>query len=77
MGTKAEISKCVLNVCVNVTFIYIYIYIYVQFDRIFIECFASILRCFHLKVILHGFLHVCIGTLFSKLIKGSPTSFLF
>ena len=75
MGTKGEISKCMLNVCVNVTFIYIYIY--VQFDRIFIECFASILRCFHLKVILHGFVHfawifacVFIGTLFSKLIRG-------
>ena len=54
------------------------------FDRIFIECFASILRCFHLKVILHGFVHVAwifacvfIGTLFSKLIKGYPSSFLF
>ena len=62
-----------------------YIYIYIcNFDRIFIECFASILRCFHVTVILHGFVHfawifacVFIGTLFSKLIKGSPTSFLF
>ena len=50
----------------------------------FCECFASILRCFHLKNMLHGFVHfawifACVftGTLFSKLTKGSPTSFLF
>ena len=55
MGTNGEISKCMLNVCVNVTCIYIYI---MQFDGVFIECFASILRCFHSKVTLHGFVHV-------------------
>ena len=38
---------------------YMYIYIYImQFDGVFIECFASILRCFHSKVTLHGFVHV-------------------
>ena len=43
--------------CMCKCYIYIYIYLHMQFERIFIECFASILRCFHLKVIVHGFVH--------------------
>ena len=44
--------------CMCKCYIYKYIYTYIcNFDRILFECFASILRCFQLKVILHGFVH--------------------
>ena len=52
-GTKGEIFKCMLNVCWNVIqhicAVLIGFLIWMYFSRI--------LRCFHLKVILHGFVH--------------------
>ena len=43
--------KYEINIC-------IYIYMYITTILIgFFECFASFLRCFHLKDILHGFVH--------------------
>ena len=62
-----------------------YIYNYkTTITAILIGWFLHILRCFHLKVILGGFVHFAlmfacffIRTFFSKLIKGSPTSIVF
>ena len=83
MGTKEEISKCMLNVCVNVKFIYIYIHIcnligfLLNVSLVFWDVFIWKLFCMDL-FILNGFSAcVFIGTLFSKLIKGSPTPFYF
>ena len=70
---KGEISKCMLNVSLDILMEFL-IWMY----------FSSILRCFHLKVILHGFVHFAwmfgcffIWTLFSKSLKGPPTSIVF
>ena len=87
LGGQKGKSPNAWSVRLNVIYTHIYIYIFFfNFDRIsFLNVFPGILRCFELKDILHGFVHfawivACFfftWTLFSKLIKGSPTSIVF